>query len=129
MKTILTILLGLFFAATLACGYGSKNGPSPGSMPAISQLNPGSTTAGDPSFILTVNGSNFASKAIVNWNGVAQATTYMTTGRLTIEVPAAAVASSATVQITVTNPATSSGGIYGGGTTAQTSSPVPFMIN
>ena len=130
MKTVNTILLSICLALTLACGYGSKNyGTSPGTMPAISQLNPGSATAGAPAFTLVVNGSNFASKAVVNWNGAAQTTTYIGTGQLTVPVPASAVANAGTIQVTVTNPATSSGGIYGGGTTAQTSAPVMFTIN
>lgn len=94
-------------------------------MPAIAQLNPSSTMHGDPAFMLTVNGSNFASKATVNWNTTAQTTTYVSTGQLTISVPAAAVANAGSVQITVTNPAT--GGMYG--TPAQTSSAVTFTIN
>lgn len=126
MKTWNTILLGTLIAATVACGYSSKNNGMGGSnMPAIAQLNPSSTMHGDPAFMLTVNGSNFASKATVNWNTTAQTTTYVSTGQLTISVPAAAVANAGSVQITVTNPAT--GGMYG--TPAQTSSAVTFTIN
>lgn len=128
MKTVNTILLGTLIAITLACGYSRPSGSGTSNMPAISNLNPTSTTAGDPAFMLTVNGTNFASKATVNWDGTAQATTYVTNGQLTIAVPASAIATAATVKITVTNPATS-GGIYGGGTQAQTSSAVNFMIN
>ncbi len=98
-------------------------------MPAISQLNPGSVNAGDPAFMLTVNGSNFATKATVNWNGVAQATNFVSAGQLTISVPASDVATATTVQITVTNPATSSGGLYGSGQPAQMSSAVMFKVN
>jgi hypothetical protein len=130
MKTVNTILLGTLITITLACGYSKPSGSGgAGSMPAISQLSPGSATAGDPAFTLTVTGTNFASKATVNWNGTAQATTPGMAGQLTIAVPASAVTTSGTVQITVTNPATSSGGIYGGGTTAQTSGPMAFTIH
>jgi hypothetical protein len=129
MKTVNTILLGTLITITLACGYSKPSGSGAGSMPAISQLNPGSATAGDPAFTLTVTGTNFASKATVNWNGTAQATTPVMAGQLTIAVPASAVATSGMIQITVTNPATSSGGIYGGGTSAQTSGPMTFTIN
>ena len=129
MKTVNTILLGTLIATTLACGYGSKNynTGTPTSMPAIANLSPGSATAGGQAFTLTVNGSNFASKAVVNWNGSAQTTTYMTTGQLTIPVPATAISSAGTVQISVTNPATSGSGMYGG-SPAQTSTAVPFTI-
>lgn len=124
MKSLNTILLGVLIAATVACGYSKKSTP-PAQGPAISQLNPTSTTHGDPTFMLTVNGSNFASNAAVNWNGMAQTTTFVTAGQLTISVPATAVATAGTAQITVTNPGTS--GIYG--TPAQTSTAVAFTIN
>ncbi len=129
MKTVNTILLGTLIALTLACGYSKPSGSGTSNMPAISNLNPTSATAGDPAFTLTVTGTNFASKATVNWNGAAQPTTPGMAGQLTIAVPAAAVATSGTVNITVTNPATSSGGIYGGGTSAQTSGPMAFTIH
>lgn len=126
MKTLNTILLGTLIAATVACGYSSKNNGTGGSnMPAIAQLNPSSTTHGDPAFTLTVNGSNFASNAAVNWNGTGQTTTYVSTGQLTISVSAAAVANAGTVQVSVTNPAT--GGMYG--SPAQTSNVMMFTIN
>lgn len=129
MKTLNTILLGTLIAATLACGYGSKNyGMGSSNMPAIAQLNPSSTTHGDPAFTLTINGSNFAAKAAVNWNGTAQTTTYVSSGQLTLSVPAAAVANAGSVQISVTNPATG-GGPYGGGQPAQTSNTMMFTIN
>jgi hypothetical protein len=126
MKTLNTIVLGFLIAATIACGY-SKNNSSMGgsSMPAIAQLNPNSTTHGDPAFMLTVNGSNFATNAAVNWNGTAQMTTHVSAGQLTISVPATAVSNAGTVQISVTNPATS--GIYG--SPAQTSNTMMFTIN
>ena len=94
-------------------------------MPAIATLSPANTMHGDPTFMLTVNGNNFATNAAVNWNGTAQVTTHVSTAQLTISVPAAAVANAGTVQVTVTNPAT--GGIYG--SPAQTSNMVMFTIN
>lgn len=125
MKTVHTILIGILFAITLACGYSPKNYSSgSSSMPAIAQLNPGSATAGEATFMLTVTGSNFASKAVVNWNATAQMTTFVNTGQLTIQVPASAVANAGMVQITVTNPG--SNGMYG--SSAQTSAAVPFTI-
>lgn len=121
-----TACLAMLAALTLACGYSSKT--TPGTMPAISQLSPDSAAAGGAAFTLTVNGSNFASAAVVNWNGTAQTTTVITGSQLMIPVTAAMIASSGTIQVTVTNPATG-GGIYGGGTSAATSAPVMFTIN
>lgn len=127
--TSLAALIGL----TLACGYGSKNyAPVAGTMPAISQLNPDNATAGGNSFTMTVNGSNFASKAVVNWNGTAQtsSTTFVSGNQLTVAIPSGMIAASGTVQITVTNPGTPGTGMYGsGGTLAETSAPMTFTIN
>jgi hypothetical protein len=125
--TVLAVLLSLL----LACGYNAKTTPAmAGSMPTIAALSPSGTAAGSPAFTLTVNGSNFGSKAVVNWNGAAQTTTMVSANQLTMAVPAAAVATSTTVSITVTNPATSGTGMYGGGgTLAETSSPMSFAIN
>ena len=115
----------------LACGYSSKTTPPvAGSVPAISQLSPASMNAGSAAFTLTVNGTNFGGRAMVNWNGSAQTTTVISPNQLTVAVPALAVAASGTVAITVTNPATAGTGLYGsGGTTAETSSPMNFTIN
>jgi len=132
LKLINTSLLAVLMAFAFACGYSKTTMPVAGAMPAIAQLNPDSATAGGAGFTLTVNGSNFSSKAVVNWNGVAQTanTTYVSGSQLTVAVPAAAIATAGMIQITVTNPATQGTGIYGsGGTMAETSPMRSFTIN
>lgn len=133
MKALMTMLFATLLAATVACGYGSKNyAATPGTMPAISQLSPDTATAGGAGFTLIVNGSNFGSKAVVNWNSVPQSanTTFVTGSQLTVAIPASMIASSGNVQITVTNPGTNGTNMYGtGGTLAATSSPVTLTIN
>jgi IPT/TIG domain len=133
MKTLLpfkTTLLAASIALTVACGYSSKTTPPvAGSMPAISQLAPNSISAG-AAFTLTVDGSNFSSHAVVNFNGAPQTTTFVSGNQLMASIPAKAVASQGTATVTVTNPATSGTGMYGsGGTLAETSSPMNFMVN
>jgi len=128
------MLLVSVLALTVACGYSSKatTPPVAGTTPAISQLNPDSATAGGAAFMLTVNGTNFGAKAVVNWNGVAQSanTTYVSGNQLTVAVPASAIAASGTITVTVTNPGTAGTGPYGsGGTLAETSSPMNFTVN
>jgi hypothetical protein len=79
---------------------------------------------------MTVNGSSFSGKAVVNWNGTQLTSTAISANQLTATVPAAMIASPATVQITVTNPATPGTGLYGGGgTLAETSAPMSFSVN
>lgn len=127
MKTTHITILTILIAITAACGYSSPN--MQGAKPAIAMLSPGSATAGGPAFTLRVNGSNFAANAVVNWNGVGRATTYVSASQLRAAIPASMIMTSGSVQITVTNPATAGNGMYGGGTLAVTSSPMEFVIN
>lgn len=134
MKILKTGVLAALIIVTLACGYSSKmSAPVPGAMPTITQLSPASATAGSAAFILTINGTNFMSTAVVNWNQNAQpanSVTYVSATQLTLAVPASAISTSGTAQITITNPATQGTGQYGsGGTTAETSTAANFMIN
>jgi hypothetical protein len=83
--------------------------------PVISNISPSAATAGGPAFTLTVNGSGFASSAVVRWNQTALATSFVNANRLTAPVLASLIANVGTAQITV-----SSGGI--------TSNAVTFTI-
>ena len=133
MKLASISLLLILTALTLACGYSAKTTPpSAGTTPAISQLVPNSATSGGPAFNMIVNGSNFGSKAVVNWNGASLGsnTSFVSANQLTVAVPASMIATPAKVSITVTNPATTGTGLYGnGGTMAATSAATTFTIN
>jgi len=113
----------------VACGYSSKSytTPAPGNVPAIVQLSPDNTTAGSPAFMLTVNGSSFSSTAQVNFGGTAMTTTYVSGNQVMASIPAAAIATADTIQVTVTNPGTP-GGQYGGGTQSETSAVMDFTV-
>ncbi|MGA2714607.1 MAG: IPT/TIG domain-containing protein, partial [Bryobacteraceae bacterium] len=78
------------------------------STPAISSLSPTSATAGTAAFTLTVNGTGFVSGDTVTWGMVtgqiSLATTYVNPTTLTAQVPASLLATSRTVQITVSSP-------------------------
>jgi len=131
IKAIKTSLLLAALALTLACGYSSKKAtPVAGTMPAITQLSPDAATAGAGAFTLTVNGSNFSTKAVLNWNGMAQTTTYVSGNQLSVAVPASLISTAGSVSVSVTNPATPGTGLYGtGATLAETSQPADFTIN
>jgi len=130
MKTAKTAILAGLLAVGLACGYSAKSTTPAvaGSMPNISALAPDTMTAGSASFVLTVNGTNFNNNAAINWNGTAQTTSFVSANQLTATIPSASVATAGTVTVTVTNPGTP-GGIYGGGTSAETSNSMTFTIN
>lgn len=122
-KTRNTLVLAVLVAAGLGCGYSKPSMTA--SMPSISQLSPGTATAGTAQFQLEVDGANFTSGAIVNFNGVAQATTFVSAAKLEATIPASAVTAPGMMPVTVTDPAT--GGIYGVG--AMTSAASTFTVN
>ncbi len=126
MKLLLVLLL---CAVGFGCGYGSHSTtpPTPASTPNIGQLVPPSELAGTGQFSLEVDGTNFASNAVVNFNGAQMTTTFVSGSKLMATIPGSAIATKATVPVTVTNQATQ-GGIYGGGTSAVTSQPMNFDI-
>ena len=128
MKPFTIVLL---CAISFGCGGYSKSTISPqaGTRPTIAQLVPNNANAGGTAFTFEVDGTNFASNAVINFNGAAQATTWVSAAKLTTMISATAITASGTVPVTVTNPAVGGGGIYGGGTAAATSVAVNFTIN
>ena len=130
MKIISLLLLTVL---CFGCGYGSpkQSSPQPGVVPTITELSPDNATAGGPAFTLTVNGSSFNNSAVVNWNGTAQTTTFVTGKQLTVAIPASAIATAGTANVSVTNPGTpGTGGPYGNpGTKSETSNVMSFTIN
>ena len=84
-------------------------GTQPGTPPAITSVSASTTSvASTPAcsaqgFTLTVNGTNFTSDAIVNWNGAAETTTFVSATQLTAAIPATAAEFPGTAAVTVTN--------------------------
>ncbi len=66
-------------------------------------LSPGQKAPGAGTFTLTVYGTGFATNAVVNWNGKALTTTFVTAEKLTASVPNTDVAKAGTAQVTVSN--------------------------
>ena len=94
------------FGAGLCLLPSTVRGQNPA--PIISQpLFPEALAPGGPTFILTVNGTGFVPSSLVNWNGAALVTKYVSSGhQLKATVPSANIASPGTASITV-----SSGGV------------------
>ncbi|MBZ5705188.1 MAG: choice-of-anchor D domain-containing protein [Acidobacteriia bacterium] len=90
----------------LLTGVGSANATPWVSNPLV----PTSAAPGGATFTLTVNGTGFVSGAIVNWNGIALATTFVSASKLTATVPASNIATAGTALVTATNP-TPGGGV------------------
>ena len=75
----------------------------------IISLSPGTLTAGNTSFTLTVTGFGFAADSVIDWNGTGLTTTYVSATTLSAAVPASQVAAVGTAQVNVVNPANEGG--------------------
>jgi peptidoglycan/xylan/chitin deacetylase (PgdA/CDA1 family) len=103
--TVGTIVGTVFFTLTTPP-------PPPPVPPTISQLSPPIALSGSASLrYLTINGANFGANAVVNFGSDVLTPATVSANSLTVQVPAADLASAATLPITVTNtgavPATS----------------------
>src|SRR5205085_9853860 len=87
-------------------------------VPVLSSVRPLGAVAGANATTLTVRGTNFASGATINFNGVARQTTAVDANTLAATVSAPELATSGSASITVTTP-----GAQGG-----VSNPLPFVI-
>ena len=72
--------------------------------PSVSSISPSSATAGGAGFVLTVNGGNFSSNAVVVWDGSPQTTSFVNSSQLTVAISATQVAQPDTALIYVYNP-------------------------
>ncbi len=91
--------------------YASIPRPSP----SLGSISPSSAYAGNGSFVLTINGSNFDVTSVIRWNGSDLSTTFVTSTQLTAVVPELNVATSGTASVTVFTPSP------GGGTSGSLS--------
>ena len=80
---------------TLLFSIAAPNGPS------ISSLSPSSATPGGPSFIMTVNGAGFTNASLVQWNGNALVTLFLSATQLQASVSSALIANAGTASVTV----------------------------
>jgi polygalacturonase/sugar lactone lactonase YvrE len=105
---------------TISAAYTSANGYASASTapvmltvsnpaPTLTMLSQTSATGGTASFTLTVTGTNFVTTSAVQWNGVALATTFVSSTQLTATVPASDISTGGTPKVTVFNPAPGGG--------------------
>ena len=95
---------GLMLALTLVMLFCFGASSALAQVPLINvPLVPENKTPGGAQFTLTVNGTGFASDAVVNWNGKPLTTTFVTGSQLTAVVPAANIATASTGLVTVVN--------------------------
>lgn len=92
-------------------------------VPALVSINPNTANAGNPTFVLTVTGTNFVNTSVVRWNGTDRLTTFVSSRQLTAQVSASDIANPGSAGVTVLTPPNTAG--VGGGT----SNALPFTIN
>ena len=75
-----------------------------GSGVQITSISPEIVSTGGPAFTLTVNGGGYASSAVVNVNGSARLTTFVSATQLLASIPASDITTAGNLAITVTTP-------------------------
>ncbi len=92
--------LAVFFLACCASLLAKSN-----PVPFVDQpLVPAAVAPGSSGPTLTVNGTGFVVGSVVEWNGVALTTTFVSSSRLTATVPDSMVAAPGTASVTVVSP-------------------------
>src|SRR3984893_252549 len=96
-------------------------------VPTIATISPTNATAGGAGITLTVNGTNFNSSSVVNFNGNARTTTFVNATQVTASITAADIAATGTFNVTVTNP--TPGGGTSGNSTFSVNNPAPAITS
>jgi hypothetical protein len=106
-------------------GYTSVTVNNP--TPTVTNISPSSENAGAGQFTMTVTGTNFLASSVVDFNGSARATTYVSSTQLKATILASDLTTGGTYNVTVTNPAP------GGGTSnanaLTVNNPVPTVTS
>ena len=112
-----------------SCGGGSAGGgvtggsgaPPPPDIPSLTAISPTSATAQSSAVGLTLQGSNFENGAVVQWNGTAIPTSWVSSNLMTAAIPASDITSAGSAKVTVAN-LSANGGISNAQTFTITSS-------
>jgi hypothetical protein len=91
-------------------------------VPTLTSLSPVNAPVGGASFTLTVNGTGFVPASVVQWNGAARATTFVSSTQVQAAIEAADIATAGSASIRVFSPAP------GGGTSNTSSLPIIVPI-
>ncbi|RTQ48200.1 T9SS type A sorting domain-containing protein [Hymenobacter gummosus] len=101
----------------------------PNPVPVLTAISPNTATAGGAGFTLRLTGSNFMPASVVNFNGTALTTTFVSVAELTAAVPASAIATAGSYNVTVTNPAPGGGNSAPQTFTVTSATPAPTVTS
>ncbi len=77
---------------------------TPNPTPVLQNILPVSAAPGGQDLVLTANGTGFLANSVIDWNGIAVSTTFVSGQQLTAIVPASATAGATTAQVAVYTP-------------------------
>jgi hypothetical protein len=78
--------------------------PTSNPAPQLQASNPSSVNAGSADIIFTVYGSNFIPTSVIQWNGAALTTSYLSDSYLEAQVPASNLSNPGVAEVVVVNP-------------------------
>lgn len=78
--------------------------PTSNPAPQLQASNPSSVDAGSADIIFTVYGSNFIPTSVIQWNGAALTTSYLSDSYLEAQVPASNLSNPGVAEVVVVNP-------------------------
>lgn len=90
--------------------YTVTTGVTSAPTPLLSSLSPSAAAAGGAAFTLVVNGAGFIPQSLVQWNGVAKPTTYISPTQVSVQVSATDIAVTGARTVLVSN-ASAAGGV------------------
>ena len=91
----------------------------------LNSVSPSSASAGGPSFVLTVNGTDLPSGSVVTWDGADRPTTFVSSSRVDAAIDSADLVSGRIVALAVRDPA----GGYGNAVSFTVANPRPFLTS
>lgn len=119
-------LFGLALCALLTIVPSLLGQTPPNPVPFVNQpLVPTAVAPGGLDFTLTVNGARFVPESVVQWNGSARPTTFVSNTQLTAAIPATDIATIGSASVTVVNP--EPGGGVSNAALFLISSPIPSV--
>jgi hypothetical protein len=105
VKSLSCLVASLLFLLTAGMAWAQNP------VPLINEpLVPDTVMPGSAGFTLVVNGTGFAKGAVVNWNGSARATSFVSSSQLKAAVLSSDIAKAGTASVRVLNPSPGGGG-------------------
>jgi DNA-binding beta-propeller fold protein YncE len=101
---LLAVIIGPGLHGCGSSGSGTTGGTGTNLVPGIDFLSPSGVAVGGPAFTLSVSGPNFVADSAVRWNGNDRPTAFVSSHRITAQIPASDLAATGTAAITVFNP-------------------------